>query len=147
MNWKAEAVEKLRRYDAMCRARENLPLELRRLEQEYTAIGAGMTDRIGTGNGNVRSREDWMLNNVMARQQLTWSLDQARSWTDLVERALSALSSNEQLILRRLYILPQSGALDQLCEELGMERSSVYRHRDKALSKFTLSLYGAQESN
>ena len=43
--------------------------------------------------------------------------------------------------------LPQSGALDQLCEELGMERSSVYRHRDKALSKFTLSLYGAQESN
>jgi hypothetical protein len=147
MNWKIEAVEKLRRYDAMCRARENLPLELRRLEQEYTAIGAGMTDRIGTGSGNVRSREDWMLNNVMARQQLTWSLDQARSWTDLVERALSALSSNEQLILRRLYILPQSGALDQLCEELGMERSSVYRHRDKALSKYTLSLYGAQESN
>lgn len=147
MNWKAEAVEKLRRYDAMCRARENLPLELRRLEQEYTAIGTGMTDRIGTGSGNVRSREDWMLNNVMARQQLTWSLDQARSWTDLVERALSALSSNEQLILRRLYILPQSGALDQLCEELGMERSSVYRHRDKALSKFTLCLYGAQESN
>ena len=146
MNWKTEAMEKLRRYDAMCRARENLPLELQRLEAEYTAISSGMTDRIG-GGMNIRSREDRMLNNVMTRQQLTWSLEQARSWTDLVDRALSALSSDEQLILRQLYILPKSGALDQLVEELGMERSSIYRHRDKALSKFTLSLYGAQESN
>ena len=147
MNWKTEAMEKLRRYDAMCRAKENLPLELRRLEAEYTAIHGGMADGIGGGSRNVRSREDRMLNNVMTRQQLTWSLDQARSWTDLVDRALSALSSDEQLILRRMYILPQSGAIDRLMEELGMERSSIYRHRDKALSKFTLSLYGAQESN
>ena len=146
MNWKVEAMEKLRRYDAMCRARENLPLEMKRLEAEYTAISSGMTDRIGGGT-NVRSREDRMLNNVMARQQIAWLLDQARSWTDLVDRALSALSSEEQRILRQLYILPQSGALEQLVEELGMERSSVYRHRDKALSKFTLNLYGAQESN
>ena len=87
------------------------------------------------------------MDNLMARQQLKWSLNQALSWTEVVNNALSALEPEERLILHRLYILPQVGALAQLSEKLGVEKSSIYRRRDKALNKFTLSLYGAQESN
>ena len=32
MNWKNEAMEKLRQYDAMCLAADNIPQEIRRLE-------------------------------------------------------------------------------------------------------------------
>ena len=31
MNWRGEAVEKLRKYDAMCRSLQNIPLEVKRL--------------------------------------------------------------------------------------------------------------------
>lgn len=146
MNWQTEAVEKLRRYDAMCRAVRNLPVELERLEAEYTALGSGL--RIHTmGHRDARSQEDRLMDNLMTRQQLKWSLEQALSWTEVVNNALSALEPEERMILHRLYILPQTGALEQLTEKLGVEKTSIYRRRDKALHKFTLSLYGAQESN
>lgn len=146
MNWKTEAVEKLRRYDAMRRAVQNLPLELKRLEAEYTALGGGWSGQ-GERNRNVRSREDRMMDNIMTRQQLKWSLEQATNWTQQVSGALSGLTPEERLILQQMYILPQTGALNRLTEALNLERTSIYRRRDRALRKFTLNLYGWEESN
>ena len=88
-----------------------------------------------------------MMDNIMARQQLKWSLEQAQRWTELVDDALSGLSPEERLILQQMYILPQTGALSRLMESLHLEKSSIYRRRDKALQKFTLNLYGWEESN
>jgi DNA-directed RNA polymerase specialized sigma subunit len=146
MNWKHEAVNKLRRYDAMQRATVNLPLEIKRLKAETEAVRSGL--QVGFAGGkSSRSKEDALLDNLMKRQQLQWSLDQAESWTGTVSRALGALEPEEQLILQQLYILPREGAVGQLMERLSVERSTVYRRRDKALKKFTLSLYGGEESN
>jgi hypothetical protein len=36
--------------------------------------------------------------------------------------------------------------LEELCEKMQVEKSSIYRKRDKALERFTLALYGALES-
>lgn len=36
--------------------------------------------------------------------------------------------------------------MDRLCEELGLEKATVYRRRDAALRHFTLALYGVTES-
>lgn len=146
MNWKHEAVNKLRRYDAMQRATVNLPLEIKRLKAETEGVRSGL--QVGFAGGkSSRSKEDALLDNLMKRQQLQWSLDQAESWTGTVSRALGALEPEEQLILQQLYILPREGAVGQLMERLSVERSTVYRRRDKALKKFTLSLYGGEESN
>ena len=146
MNWKHEAVNKLRRYDAMQRATVNLPLEIKRLKAETEGVRSGL--QVGFAGGkSSRSKEDALLDNLMKRQQLQWSLDQAQSWTGTVSRALGALEPEEQLILQQLYILPREGAVGQLMERLSVERSTVYRRRDKALKKFTLSLYGGEESN
>lgn len=146
MNWKQEAVEKLRRYDAMQRATENIPLEISRLKAESEAMGCGLS-MARSGGRNVRKKEDLWMNNLMTRQQLQWSLDQAKSWTGTVSRALGALEPEERLILQQMYIVPQRGALERLSSSFGVEKSSIYRRRDKALRKFTLSLYGAEESN
>ena len=146
MNWKHEAVNKLRRYDAMQRATVNLPLEIRRLKAETEGVRSGL--QVGFAGGkSSRSKEDALLDNLMKRQQLQWSLDQAESWTGTVSRALGALEPEEQLILQQMYILPREGAVGQLMESLSVERSTLYRRRDKALKKFTLSLYGGEESN
>ncbi len=146
MNWKTEAVEKLRRYQAMQRATVNIPREISRLKEESTALRSGLAAR-PSGSWNERCREDFLMDNLVTRQQLQWSLDQATSWIEQVNSAMLTLNAEERLILQQLYVLPQNRTLDHLMDQLGMEKSSIYRHRDKALRKFTLSLYGAEESN
>ena len=146
MNWKTEAMEKLRTYETMQAALKNLPREISRLEEEYKAIGSQIFSGKSAGR-NLRSREDGMINNIVRRQELQWSLDQAQQWMQTVSTALDVLEPEEVGILQQLYICPKSDGIERLCEKLHLERSSIYRKRDSALRKFTLALYGATESN
>ena len=144
MNWKAEAKEKLKRYDAMRLATVNIPEEVERLELDMQAIRSAKTDgNVVNGGGN--RREDALINNIIHRQELLWTLQQAQLWLKTTDRALSALTKEEQLILHRLYIYPELGAPERLCQELGLETSSIYRRRDKALRRFTLAYYGIED--
>ncbi len=145
MNWKAEAMEKLRRYDAMRQAMVNLPEEIRRLEAEaYSLRGMRMeNDPVKDGGGR---QEDVLLSNLVCRQELSATLEQTGNWLRVADRAMAALTPEEKLILHRLYIYPERGSVDRLCGELNVEQSSIYRKRDKALRKFTYALYGACES-
>ncbi len=145
MNWKEEAVDKLRKYGAMRLACQNIPEELRRLEIAAQSIRSAGTDsphvrQSGTG------QEERILSNIVQRQELCWALDNAKSWVRTTDRALSALNPEEKLVLHRLFIAPEKGAVDRLCEELGGEQSSAYRRRDRSLRSFTLALYGNLES-
>lgn len=143
MNWKKEAAEKLGRYEAMQLAVENLPGEIARLELEATAIRSSSMKPVFT-SGTVARREDALLNNIVQRQELTLALKQAQLSTQTTERALKALNPQQHAILHRLYICPQPGGIEQLCRELGLEQSSIYRRRDDALRKFTIACYGAE---
>jgi len=58
MNWKREAIDKLKNYEAHKLALESLPKEIRRLESAYTGIRSATTD--GTpisGGGRAGARE------------------------------------------------------------------------------------------
>ena len=141
MNWKNEAKEKLRRYDAMRLATINIPQEIHRLEIDAQSIRSSRSDATPVrGGGN--KREEAMLNNILHRQELAWTLEQAQAWIRITDRALTALTNQEKQILTRLYIYPEKGGLERLCRELDMESSSVYRHREQALKRFTMALYG-----
>ena len=141
MNWKEEAMEKLRKYDAMRQAEQNLPQEISRLEEEAGALRSAGFDA-PVSSSNRRGQEDALLNNMVHRQELELALHQAQQWLTITNRALGALTPEEKLVLHRLYIYPERGAVDRLCAELGAEQSTVYRKRDKALHRFTLALYG-----
>ncbi len=141
MNWKEEATEKLRKYDAMRLAVQNLPEELKRLEQAACAIRSARTDGTPVKGGSNR-REDMLLSNLVCREELSRTLRQARIWVSTADRALGALSPEEKLVLHRLYIHPERNAIERLCQELSLEQSSIYRKRDQALHRFTMALYG-----
>ena len=145
MNWKNEAMEKLRKYDAMRQATQNIPEEISRLELAARSIRSARTDGTAVKGGGSK-REEMLLNNLVHRQELEWSLDQARSWLVTADRALSVLSPEEKLVLHRFYMYPERGSVERLCGELGVEQSSIYRKRDKALHRFTTALYGTVES-
>lgn len=144
MNWKTEAMEKLKKYDAMRQSVENIPEELQRLELAATCIRSAAAETAPVKGG--RKQEDALLTIMTQKQELFWALEQAKIWISTTNRALGTLTPEEKLILFRLYMYPEKGSVDRLCGELGVEQSSIYRKRDRALRKFTLTFYGALES-
>lgn len=145
MNWKNEAMERLRKYESMLLAAKNIPQEIRRLEELSVAIRSGRADGCAVLSGGNR-QEEKLLDNMMGRQELLWRLKQTESWLHCMNRALEALTREERLVLQRFYIHPEKGSVERLCSELGAETSTIYRKRDKALRQFTISLYGSEES-
>lgn len=145
MNWKKEAVEKLRGFDAMRQSLVSLPEEIRRLESMARGLRGATTDKNPVKGGGSR-REDALLSNIVHRQELQRKLEQAEIWVKCAQGALSVLDHQERLILLRLYICPEKKAMERLGSELGLEQSSLYRHRDRALRKFTMALYGVTQT-
>ena len=144
MNWKFEAIEKLKQYEAKKKALQSIPDEIRRLESAMRSIRGATSD--GTPvQGGGSGREDMMLSNIVHREELERSLEQAKIWVSLVDAGLEILSAEERQILDRFYIHPARGNVDRLCEELGVEKSQVYARKDSALHHFTISLYGCSE--
>lgn len=144
MNWKEEAAEKLRRYDLMRTAVQTLPMEIQRLEAEGRSLRAVRTDRVASGT--VSRRDEQLLNNIVCRQELEQALENARLWVKTTDHALAVLSPEEKILLHRLYIQPVNDSVEQLCLQMQVEKSSIYRRREQALRKFTLALYGAESS-
>lgn len=145
MNWRNEAIDKLHRYDLMRNALQNIPDEIARLKAEAVAIRSASANSFFVKGGGG-DREDARINNLVRRHELEETLRQVRQWLNVTDRALLALKDDERLILQRLYLYPQKGAIDLLCNELGLEQSSVYRKRDQALSRFTVAIYGFLET-
>ena len=145
MNWKREAIDKLKNYAARREALENIPHEIKRLELAYVGIRSAAVDSTPVSGGGS-SREEAMLSNIVHRDELKRRLKETRLWVAQVDKALAILSDEEKLVLECFYIHRAKGGVDVLCEQLHLERSTVYDRRDSALRHFTIALYGITES-
>ena len=144
MNWKNEAIDRLKRYDSMKAAAVNMAEELKELSERITSIKSAMSSSV-----TVKTSADFnekLLNDLAQKEEMAAALRSAKSWLKVTERALKVLKPEEKMVLYRMYITRERGALDRLCEELECEISTVYRRRDEALKRFTMSLYGYTET-
>lgn len=145
MIWKQEAIEKLRQYEAKRLAVKTIPMEIKRLELDMRSIRSATSDGSPVSGGGS-GREDMYLSNIVHREELERALEQAEIWVSLTEAALDLLSKEERLLLDRFYIHPEKCAADRLAGDLHVDAKTVYRRKDEALRKFTISLYGSTES-
>ena len=145
MNWIKEAKDKLDNYAAWCSAIKRTRAEIRRLENDYVNIRSARTD--GTpvqGGGNTR--EEAMCANIAERQELENLLNTTEGKVAAVKEALAILSPEERDILEKMVIYYRRGNVEKVCAELHMDRSTVYRKRDKAMRHFGMAFYGAIET-
>lgn len=145
MDWKKEAIDKLRQYTAKKQSLKSIPEEIKRLESEMANIRSAIGDGTPMQGGGSR-REDMLLNNIVRREELERTLDQAKIWVDLVDAGMEILNDTERLVLDRFFVHPERGAADRLAGDLGIDVKTVYHRRDAAIRRFTISLYGAVES-
>ncbi len=112
MNYQEQALEMLQAYGRMRMAERNL----------RTQLAMRLEDR--------------------ERQALELALKRTVSWLRMVDGALDTLDREERTILQRLYCKKRSGGVGQLCQQLEVEKSSIYRRRNKALRHFAQAIYG-----
>ena len=142
MDWKAEAIDKLRGYEANRQALASIPLELERLAAAYTGIRSAKLDGTPTAKGSGNRREDAILSNIVHRDELKRRLKEARLWVEIVDGGLSVLDDEERLTLDLCFIHKVKGSINELCYQLNVDTSAAYRRRDLALRRFTMALYG-----
>lgn len=145
MNWKDEAIEKLEQYRARKQSLRIIPAEIVRLEAAASAMRSMSFDKPNVKR-TASSAEDALLSNIMKRNALQQSLEQAERWVNIVESGLNVLNSEERMILERFYISGEKGAADRLAGDLAMDVKTVYRRKDAALRRFTIALCGCVES-
>ena len=90
MRWEEEAKDRLRYYGQKKRAVEHLEEEIYRLEQEATALRGGILD----GTRSRSAKNDRVLNNMVMRQELEWTLKDTRRWLRLTESAIDSLDED-----------------------------------------------------
>ena len=145
MNWKTEAIDKLKQYEARRESLEIIPKQIADIDATMTCIRSARIDGTpvrGGGNG----REDMMLNCIAQKDELRRCLERAGVWVEIVSRGLELLEPDDRLVLDRFYINPEKRAADRLAGDLGIDVKTVYARKDRALRKFTIALYGYEES-
>ena len=145
MQWKEEAIEKLKRYKAMQTALKTIPEQICMLQANAVSLRSPSAPKVG-GSGSIRGREDALISNLAEQQELEWSLARVQQWMAVMHRGFDALTPEEIIILQKMYLFPERGAVDRLCSDLGVEQATVYRKRDKALHRFTVAMYGFPET-
>lgn len=145
MDWKKEAADKLRCYEAKKGSIGRAVEEIKRLDDEMTRARSATLDSIPVRGGSS-TWEDRLINNIAHQEELKLAIREARRWVKIVDGGLAALDEQERLVLERFYICRGKGNVERLCGELGVEQATVYRRRDSALRHFTLALYGVVET-
>ncbi len=138
MNWKNEAIERLRSYPSAALAMKNLKAEISRVESLLASPG---TVRMDAPIHSAKSREEWTLDNLVLLQLLRDRLRQLEDWKKTTDRALEVLPPEELQIIRQLYFEKQRD-MERVSQENNATKSTLYRYRDRALEKFALALYG-----
>jgi DNA-directed RNA polymerase specialized sigma subunit len=144
MDWKREAVDKLKCYEARKSSITRAEEELQRLTMEISRIRSATSDSTPV-SGGTSTREDALINNIAKRDELKLARKISRIWVDQVDGAFSLLDEQERQILDYFFVHRQKGNVDRLCEILGVERTRVYERKDDALRHFTIALYGLTE--
>lgn len=145
MDWQKISIERLKDYAAREQSVMLIPEQLKALEMSFVSLRAARTDSTPVVEGRGNKREDALISNIVSRQELERNLSIAEKEIAITNAGLAVLTEEEKKILYKFYISRRRGYIDELCNELGYERSQVYAHKDTALKKFTLACYGIVE--
>ena len=134
MDYKVLAKESLSGYRVLCAAIENLRQSIRDIDS-----------RLSSAELACKEHQEERISLFGQRAHLESILTYRLSGKERIDRGLSVLTQEQRTILDRFYIHRTDRYLDELMDELGYERRSIYYHHNAALRDFTVAMYGLSE--
>lgn len=142
MEYYTFSINRLKDYEKRKQALENIPEQIKNLEMQFTAIRSATTDETPVQGGKGNRREDMLIYNISKREELKYNYSIVEREVNITEKGLAVLNDNEKRILYLFFVNRAKDYIERLCDELFMSRTDVYRHKDAALKKFTMAVYG-----
>ena len=141
MNWQKEAINDLRNYRQRKQSLENMAERRAALEDRFKSIRCVATDADPVQGGSSRM-EDSLINNIVERDRLYWTMQATQRLVDLTEKGLAGLDDRQRTVLEKFYVDRCPNHVEWLSEHLNYEKSRVYQLKDDALYYFTVSMFG-----
>lgn len=139
--WKLQAEDDLGKYEAKKKSLENIPDQIKELEEKMASIRSQTTDSVSVKGGGG-SRDDAYLSNIVARDCLSANLEENRRFVSRVSNALSILNDDEKELLKRFCMKREKGAAYNIAGEKHVDHKTVYHWKDEALERFVIAMYG-----
>ncbi len=134
----------MRRYPHLVSSIPNMQERIDILSDKFRSIKSARADATPVSGGTSTAEDGW-INNLVERDRLAENIRVVRRLIELINKGLGALDEREYRVLELFYINRQPNHVERLMDELGYEKSHVYRIRDQALYKFTIGMYGLTE--
>ncbi|MEG1862104.1 MAG: hypothetical protein RR198_00700 [Oscillospiraceae bacterium] len=131
--WKKIVLDDLLRYAQLIKIQPVLKIRL---------VALGNKIRRSANNRFQRAEMPEQLDSF---KKLSRTINANQGEIEDMERALEFLPQRESEILHHFYVDRQYGYLDIISEELGIERSQIYRLKDRALKRLSLYIYGMSD--
>ena len=144
MNWKKEAVNLLKEYPMRKDSLQSLKQRHAMLDREVKELTA--REEIPSVKGELSAAQNQLLSSTAEQKQLQLNYQLAKVQLQWIEKGLSALDEDERMVLEGFYLIGGPCVKSDLMDALCNERSALYQLKDRALRKFTMSMYGLLES-
>lgn len=141
MNWKRHLTDELKNYNAKVKSLDNIRERIIDLDLRLSTVKTTNADGMPSGSGG--HYEDAMISSIAEKNNLWRSYNIVEQDIKQINKGLTVLDETELTIVESLYFGKTSP--EQLAQKLCMSISSIYEHRNKALRKIAIFLYGTEQ--
>ena len=137
-------IKVLKDYDSMKFIIENTSDEIKRVTDKAVSVGVPKYDD-HVRSGNIHSGEDKMANIIEEIDILKERYRQAMEYMDWFQPAWEQLTEDERYVLESFYSDVNcygSNAAYYIASHFGIEQSSAYKRKNRALDRLTVLLFG-----
>ena len=142
---KTATVNAIKDFDKMKYILEHTDEEIAKVREGMEDIGSPNTAGVPSGSHNPHSGEEKIVNGIDEIDVLKERYRQAKEYMDWFLPAWNELSENDRFVLSTFYDSSNeygSGSADLIAEYYGIERSSAYRKKERALDNLRTLLFG-----
>ena len=139
LRWDKELEFKLKDLPLKIKAMNNLEERIKYLEESKYLIKPINTDSI-PASGGITKQEDVLVNKLVEIEELKKNLEFTEKEVEWMKKGLLVLTDIEKEVINKLCL--DRVKVRKICEELGYEKSQIYRIKDQAIYKMTIALYG-----
>ena len=118
--------------------------KLKLLKMKSTTLHAYNYDKVKVQTC-INSTEGSLVDNISDIEETESDISCISFEINMMERILSTLPENEQLVLERFFVNHEKYAVSRLIDELGYEQSQIYKIRTAAIEHLTYRLFGCSK--
>ncbi len=140
----AATVKALKDYSKMQQIIDNADAEIRQVEARMAGVSSPKINGMPR-NPNPQAGEERIINGMEQIDVLRERLRQANEYMSWFLPGWNSLSEEDRFVLDTFYSDENeygANAVDIIAESFGIERSSAYRRKNRALDNLTTLLYG-----